>query len=200
MSFTRSIPARPYVDYTRYLPLLRRDFRHRYTYGLTHEFFLVGEAGCDIDHHRSRRGPFARPDLEAVYENLYWCCRECDQNKGDLWPTDEEFTAGLRFLDPCRPEDDHDHHWRTNPDGTLVPLTVTGEYTIERLMLWREMLVFHRARCDRWQQERDELRTWLATRRVSDEQRARLESCLIEFGEWIEPPVFHRPRRSARRH
>src|SRR5687767_10620000 len=117
MIFTRSVPQRVYTDYARYRPLLRGDFRHRCAYCLTHEFYVGGEAGCEIDHHRPQKGPSARPDLVNVYENLFWCCRECNQNKGDVWPSAQEQAQDQRFLDPCRTEDDHDLHWTTHPDG-----------------------------------------------------------------------------------
>lgn len=111
MIFTRSVPPAVFADYTRYRRLLRFDFHYRCAYCLTHEFFLGGEAGCEIDHYRPQRGAYARPDLVNVYENLYWSCRECNQNKGDTWPTPEEVAAGHRFLDPCAAHDDHNLHW-----------------------------------------------------------------------------------------
>lgn len=195
MIFTRSVPPTLYADYSRYRSLLRQDFRYRCAYCLMNEFYLGGEAGCEIDHHRPQHGPAARPDLVNVYENLYWCCRECNQNKGDTWPSPQEWSEGRRFLDPCRPEDDHDLHWRAFSDGTVEPITPPGAYTVENLMLWRDFLVFHRARCFRWQQESIQLRELLATRAVSPEQRNRIEQRMTELAEFLEPPVFHRPRR-----
>ena len=146
MVFTRRVLTRSYSDYTRYRPQLRQDFLHRCAYCLRHEFFVGGEAGCVIDHHRPQGGAFARPDLTSVYENLYWCCNECNGIKSDTWPTPEEFEAGRRFLDPCQPEDDHDLHWRIEEDGSLMALTSVGEYTIDNLVLGREGLVYHRRR------------------------------------------------------
>jgi hypothetical protein len=195
--FTRSIPPVAYNDYTRYRSLLRLDFRYRCAYCLTPEFYVGGEAGCEIEHHRPQKGQSARPDLVHVYENLYWCCRECNQNKGDTWPSPEEFAQGRRFLDPCQPGDDHDLHWETQADGTLRALTPAGEYTIEQLMLWRDFLVFHRARCFRWQEEINNLRELLATRVVSPEQLEMLESRIRELQEWVQPPVFNRVRRTS---
>jgi len=119
MIFRRQ-PVRLYRDYTEYRPFLGQDFHYRCAYCLTHEYFLGGEAGCAIDHHRPLRGPCARPDLLAVYTNLYWCCRECNENKGEAWPSSEEYSRGYRFLDPCQLEDDHDLHWHVLPDGSLV--------------------------------------------------------------------------------
>lgn len=160
-----------------------------------HEFHVGGEAGCEIDHHRPQNGAFARPDLMNVYENLYWCCRECNQNKGDMWPSPEQYNSGLRFLDPCQPEDDHDRHIQTNTDGTITAKTSPGLYTVEHLMLWREMLVFHRERCYRWQKEQIALTELLATRAINDTERSAIETRLAELTPLIEPPVFNRPRR-----
>jgi hypothetical protein len=194
MLFLRSVPPRRYRAYTRYRSLLRRDFQHRCAYCLTHERYLGGEAGCAIDHHRPQRGLHARPDLEHDYANLYWTCQECNTNKGDTWPDAEEEADGMRFLDPCLPDDDHDLHWRTQPDGSVEAITPAGEYTIEHLKLWRDQLAYHRARAYRWQQERDELVGLLARKKMSPEMRTRLEARLVELNEYLEPPVFDRPR------
>lgn len=195
MIFARSVPRRTYADYTRYRSLLRADFRHRCAYCLRHEFFVGGEAGMEIDHHRPQNGTFARPDLASVYENLYWCCGECNGNKGDMWPAPADCDAGRRFLDPCREEDDHDRHLQANPDGTLAPLTETGAYTDEHLLLWRESLVYHRARCFRWQSEHQALLGLIATRAAPEEERVAIEARLRELAEWIDPPVFDRATR-----
>jgi hypothetical protein len=186
---------RSYADYTRYRPFLRQDFRYRCAYCLTHEFYLGGEAGCTIDHYRPQSGPFARPDLISVYENLYWCCHECNQNKGATWPTSEELLAGRRFLDPCRSEDDHDLHWTVVSDGTLSPRTPAGTYTIEQLLLWRDQLVYLRKVQQEWQQERDSLLELREQYVLPPESLRRLESRLAELRQLLEPPVFHRPRR-----
>lgn len=195
MVFTRQLAPRIYTDYTRYRPQLRRDFHHRCAYCLTHEFYLGGEAGCEIDHHRPQRGPYARPDLISLYENLYWCCQECNQNKGDRWPSPDEAALGRRFLDPCLPHDDHELHWETRPDGTLHALTPVGEYTIEHLLLWREQLVYLRQRLAQWQESYQELCELLETRALPHEQRALLEQRLEDLRERIEPPVFHRAKK-----
>jgi len=194
MIFRRSQPARLYRDYTEYRALLRQDFHYRCAYCLTHEYFVGGEAGCTIDHHRPLRGPHARPDLLAEYTNLYWCCRECNENKGDIWPSPEEYARGYRFLDPCQPEDDHDRHWHVLPDGILDPLTPTGEYTIERLKLWRPQLQHYRAGCQRFETERHQIAMLLQTRQLDGERRLWLERRLAEIAEWLAPPVFDRPR------
>lgn len=195
MIFARSVPRRTYADYTRYRPLLRTDFRHRCAYCLRHEFFVGGEAGMEIDHHRPQNGMFARPDLANVYENLYWCCGECNGNKGDTWPMPADYDAGRRFLDTCHEADDHDRHLRANEDGTLTAVTETGEYTNDHLLLWRESLVYHRARCFRWQSAHQALLDLLCARAASEEERVAIEARLRELAEWIEPPIFNRATR-----
>src|SRR5262245_13291358 len=107
MIFTRSVLRVQYADYARYRPYLRVDFRYRSAYCLRHEGHNGGEANFCIDHHRPVRGPHGRPDLEGDYSTLYYTCCECNQNKGDTWPSAKQLAEGKRFLDPCQPEDDH---------------------------------------------------------------------------------------------
>lgn len=197
MIFNRRTMRRTYSDYTRYRPFLREDFLYRCAYCLRNEFFVGGEAGCVIDHHRPQHGPFGRPDLVSVYENLYWCCVECNSIKGDTWPSPEELAQGRRFLDPCQPEDDHNLHWDIEEDGRLSSLTGVGEYTIGRLMLNREGLVYYRQRRRRWEREYEELRAYLAEWELEESVRMVVEARLAELASWIEPPVFDRPRRSG---
>jgi hypothetical protein len=194
MIFRRSIPKRLYRDYNDYRTRLRQDFQYRCAYCLLHEYFLGGEAGCCIDHHRPLRGRYARPDLIADYNNLYWCCRECNENKGDFWPSPDDYHSGLRFLDPCQPQDDHDLHWRILPNGTLEPLTLTGKYTIRRLKLWRPFLQHHRAKTCLLQEEIHDLERRLNVKNLPVEQRSLLERRLQDIQQWLDPPVFHRPR------
>ncbi len=183
-----------YSDYTQYRSLLRTDFQYRCAYCLRHEFFLGGEAGCCIDHHRPIRGAYAHPELIANYSNLYWCCRECNEYKGDTWPSVEKIERGFRFIDPCRPKDDHDLHLRILPDGTLEPLTSAGRYTSDTLRLWRKQLAHYRAEMARCQREVQEIQALLSQKRLPPEERRLLETLLLELLKWLEPPVFHRPR------
>jgi hypothetical protein len=194
MFFTRSVPPKTFADYTQYRPLLRQDFRYRCAYCLRHEYFLGGEAGCCIDHHRPVHGKYARPDLIADYGNLYWCCRECNENKGDAWPDLEAYARGWRFLDPCLPEDDHDLHLRTLPDGSVETLTPPGKYTCDTLKLWRDQLKHFRAEMLRCQTEAVQIRDLLRSKSIPAERRVLLEALLTEIVRWLEPPVFDRPR------
>ena len=186
-----------FSDYRRYRPFLRQDFQFRCAYCLRHEFFVGGEAGCVIDHHRPRGGRHARPDLAGFYGNLYWCCAECNSIKGDTWPSPEEFTNGRRFLDPCVPEDDHDFHWRSEADGSLEALTPVGEYTIAKLALGRESVAYHRACMHRWHSELGHLERLLNERAIDEGTRRLISARLAELANFLNPPRFDRPR-SAR--
>lgn len=194
MIFLRSVPLHTYADYLQYRPLLRRDFQHLCAYCLRHEFFVGGEAGCCINHRHPVNGPYARPDLLSDYSNLYWCCRECNENKGDAWPSPDMVERGLRFLDPCRAEDDHDLHMRVRPDGSLEILTNVGRYTCDMLRLWRAQLAHYRAEMHRCQEEVRQTRALLEQKALPTEQRALLTTLLTDLLRWLEPPVFDRPR------
>jgi hypothetical protein len=194
MIFYRSQDVKSVRDYTQYRGILRVDFQFRCAYCLTHEYFLGGEAGCTIDHFQPLRGLVARPDLAATYSNLFWCCRECNENKGDSWPVPDQFRRGQHFLNPCNPEDDHDLHWRILPDGTLEPTTPAGEYTIEHLKLWRPQLMHHRARVIHYRSTLQQIDALLRDRDVDEQDRTLLEQRITEIESWLNPPVFDRPR------
>jgi len=194
MRFLRSIPKRRYQKYSAYRPLLRSDFQYRCAYCLTHESHLGGEANFAIDHHRPRHGAFARPDLLSMYSNLYWTCRECNENKGDTWTTSEQEAQGIRWLDPCEEWGDHDLHWHITLDGDIHWLTPIGEYTIKRLRLHqRGWLKRHWRKLHQWQQRRTLLIEMVQTREIAAEDRIYWEQQIAELDEFLEPPIFHRP-------
>lgn len=199
MIFFRSQPPKKYADYRLYRPLLRSDFHYRCAYCLRHEFFLGGEAGCCIDHHRPVHGLFSHPDLRNEYNNLYWCCRECNEYKGENWPDAGAIHRGFRFLDPCNSEDDHDLHLRVQVDGSFEILTNAGKYTCDTLRLWRAQLQHHRAEMLRCQDEVQHLRILLMQKSIQKDQRKLLDTMLIELLKWLEPPVFDRPRKNPLR-
>jgi len=101
---------------------------------------------------------------------------------------------GQRFIDPCSPTDDHNHHWRTLSNGDLEPLTPAGEYTIEQLKLWRPFLQHHRAKTLLLQEEARMLEDRLTTKRLSTPRRSLLETRLRDITQRLEPPIFDRPR------
>ncbi len=198
MIFTRNPPVRRYRDYTRYRPALRRDFQNRCAYCLSHEFFMGGEAGFEIDHYRPQNGTYPRPDLVTEYSNLYWSCGECNSNKGDIWPSPEDESQGLRFIDPCTPEGDHEKHWHYHRDGTLEALTLAGEFTEEKLLLWRPFLQNRRRQQFADQEEEQQISAKLKDKVVDAERRLELEQRLSEIKERLTPPAYDRARRGER--
>lgn len=189
MIFPRSVPRRKYRAYESYREQLRRDFRYRCAYCLTLEGHNGGAANYCIDHFRPRGGSFGHPDLTNEYANLYWCCRECNEIKGDAWPDQELQAQGFRFLDPCRPEDDHDLHWRVHPDGFLEPFTPPGGFTIEYLRLNRPTLVYRRQQIMAFWQAAEEIELSLR-QPLSPTERKILEDHLRDLRIWLEPPIF----------
>ncbi len=196
MIFTRSIPKRRYRNYSLYRSLLRTDFQHRCAYCLVHEYHNGSDANFSIDHHRPRNGMYARRDLENEYANLYWCCNECNQNKGDQWTSPQEETLGFGWLDPCESWGDHDLHWQINSDGEIAWLTSVGEYTVKKLMLHeREWLKDYWREIAKRQNLREMLMASLETREIPSMERTLIEQRLQELNRYLEPPVFHRPYR-----
>ena len=198
MIFQRSTPPRNYRDYTRYRKLLRGDFQYRCAYCLTHEASLGGEANFSIDHHRPLGGTYARPDLETVYTNLYWTCRECNENKADHWTSPEEEAQGFRWIDPCEEWGNHELHWQITPEGSINWLTPIGEYTVIRLRLHRRAwLKRHWQQLYEWQQTCDELLDLLSYKELPEELAERLRVQVRLLHRQLEPPIFDRARTNS---
>lgn len=198
MIFTRKPPKRKYKNYTGYRPSLRHDFKNRCAYCLTHEFFVGGEAGFEIDHFRPQRGTYGRPDLVAEYTNLYWSCGECNSKKGEVWPSPDDESQGFCYIDPCTPEGDHEKHWRFHRDGSLEALTLSGEYTEEKLLLWRPFLQNRRQQQFDDQEDEQNISEKLTRKNVNAERRAELEHRLTEIRKRLTPPAFDRVRQGDR--
>ena len=193
MIFRRSPNVPQLSDYLEYRdPYLRPDFEYRCAYCLTHEYyFLDGEAG-EVDHHRPLHPPEGLgkdfSHLKNVYGNLYWSCPRCNLYKGNRWPTDAQYAAGERFLDPC--VEDHDAHWDTLTDGTISAKTVTGRYTIRNIRLDRSRLNKRRAEFSRDQHKLAQILRELEQAAITPEHRRTLLERLEDVQERIRPPVW----------
>lgn len=89
-----------------------------------------------IDHYRSlSKGGDDHPD------NLVYCCARCNQHKGEYWP---ELPDDLPLWNPRR--ELPSHHFHAIADGSLVPQTDIGAFTLRRLNLNRPQLVARRRR------------------------------------------------------
>jgi hypothetical protein len=134
-------PVTKYGDYKPYLQLL---FRSRCAYCISHEEKLGGYDAMEVDHFR----PWGRTEfkhLKKEWANLYYACRGCNLHKSNHWPTTDQESRGLRFIDPCN-EDPDDHirltrHLKTGELSWLRPLTPVGRYTIDKIRLNRKQLV-----------------------------------------------------------
>ncbi len=193
MIFERTPDVPPLNDYLEYRdPYLRPDFEYRCAYCLTHEhYFLDGEAG-EVDHHRPLHPPEGLgkgfSHLRNVYENLYWSCPRCNLYKGNRWPTDAQYVAGERFLDPCA--EDHEAHWDTHPDGTVSARTPTGRYTIRNIRLDRPRLNKRRADFARDQRKLAQILQELEQTAITPEHRWTLLERLGDVQERTSPPVW----------
>lgn len=87
-----------------------------------------GKAAFHIDHYRPKS---KFPNLSASYGNLYYCCRACNVNKGDYWPTPED--ASRYFIpNPC----EHRMFSHLRYRGAHVEAqSDAGRWTIEHLDL-----------------------------------------------------------------
>jgi hypothetical protein len=77
-------------------------------------------------------------------------------------------------------------------------LTLAGEYTEEKLLLWRPFLQERRAQAFRDQEEANEIEEKLRYKEIRPEMRALFERRLAEIKRRLKPPVYHRVRRDDR--
>jgi len=120
-------------EYQDYRPWLRRDFLYSCAY------CTMSEAEAEairfvIDHYEPVS---ARADLKDVYDNLMYCCDECNLRKGNRCPPDSARKEGFRFFRPDH--DQHDAHFELN-GVRLKPRSNVGEFSIEAIDLNRALL------------------------------------------------------------
>jgi hypothetical protein len=106
------------------------------------EIDSAGELTVDHFHPKIRGGT---DDLT----NLLYCCVRCNQYKADYW---SGVADAPKLWNPR--QEALDVHLLLLADGTLYPVTPTGEFTLHRLRLNRVPLVAYRLRK---QQQSEEL-------------------------------------------
>jgi hypothetical protein len=126
-----AVPAAlQYGEYRRYL-------RHDFIYSCAYCTMSEAEAQAirfTVDHYEPRN---ARPELQHQYENLMYCCDECNLRKGDRCPPSQARTEGYRFF---RPDQDlHQEHFEKS-GRRLEGKSNTGRYSIDALDLNRHSL------------------------------------------------------------
>lgn len=135
-----------------------------------------------IDHFRPKS---KFPQLECSYENLYYCCNDCNSYKGSAWPSDSLQLRGIYFPDPCEC-DPYSKHLSLRPDGLVDPLTPPGEFSLEVLRLNRETCVRVRKRRHRLKERINALRAELKRIQCPKDVRTLLEQVLAESQAELE--------------
>lgn len=113
-----------YTDYSSYKPWLRDEYDFRCVYCLAREVWDLNATGVasgfGIDHMRSQRDA---PDEEASYENLCYCCNDCNSLKG------------AQSLPQPLIDEPLDRHFRINEDGSVSAITAEGIWLRDCLLL-----------------------------------------------------------------
>lgn len=93
-----------------------------------------------VDHYKPK-GIHRFAHLVSAYENLYYCCGNCNSRKNDYWASDEN--AGPHIVNPCDYE--MAGHLRfDSKTGRVEPKTPHGKHTEELLQLNDEAVVQYR--------------------------------------------------------
>lgn len=113
-----------YEDYRSFKPWLRDEHDYRCVYCLCREQWnltsAVGQSGFGADHIESQ---FNSPEGARRYENLCYCCNDCNSRKGK------------RSLPRVLAESSIGDHISVNTDGTLTVRTPEGEWLRDALFL-----------------------------------------------------------------
>lgn len=120
----------PGLKYGQYRRFLRTDFFYSCGYCAVSEY-EAGGVRFTIDHYEPVS---ARPELEDTYDNLIYCCDECNIRKGDLTPPPEARAKGFRFF---RPDQDVRSDHMELSGQRLSHITHVGQFSIDALDLNR---------------------------------------------------------------
>jgi hypothetical protein len=144
--------------------MLRRRFQFRCGYCGVSERDVGAE--LTVDHFQPRsQGGLHEP------ENWVYCCHAGNEFKGDFWQP----SAPRHILHPLR--DELAAHLIEQEDGTLLALSETGTFHIERLHLNRQPLVAYR--CERRRLE------------AARQSQARLRERLQQLEEQVQALTAH---------
>jgi hypothetical protein len=128
----------PGLPYNEYKGSLREDFLWACAYCTISEYEAQA-IRMTIDHYEPQK---VRPDLVNSYENLMYCCDDCNVLKGDRCPPEAARVDGHRFF---RPDKDYRHEnfqkGLKQTDIYLDGRTNVGKFTIEFLDLNRATLL-----------------------------------------------------------
>lgn len=125
------VPAN--LPYGKCKPWLRSDFIFQCAYCTMSEAEAQG-IRFTIDHYEPQS---ARPDLVDQYDNLMYCCDQCNELKGDRVPPPTARDNGVRYF---RPDTDR---WREHFERQGVRIngrSPAGEFSIQAIDLNRQRL------------------------------------------------------------
>jgi hypothetical protein len=175
--FTRRETPPFSANYRHYVPYLRKDFLYQCAYCERTEAYMSGEESFEVEHFRPRS---IFPDLSSAYHNLYYCCRRCNGNKGNTWPSETDIAERRQFVDPCL-EDLYQGHLLVRSDGDVDWLTPSGEYSRlhlglhrEGLKRWRRARANARLKMPLWKALEAELKAGLEKTQEREEKEQRL--------------------------
>lgn len=120
-------------NYKEYRPYLRRDFFYSCAYCTMSEVEATA-IRFTIDHYEPQK---KSPHLVNVYENLLYCCDECNTRKGVHALSDAVRKLGYRLF---RPDFDAREQHFLATDRRVAGKTPVGEYTVDAVALNRNSL------------------------------------------------------------
>ncbi len=106
------------------------------------EASVFGIETFGVDHFRPKK---LFPELTLVYDNLYYCCNDCNRYKGPVWPSAEQLARGYFFPDPCECDPLVDHI-QEQADCRWEAISKAGVFALEALRLNREACLRFRSR------------------------------------------------------
>lgn len=135
----RKLSPRQFKQYRTYKRYLQTEFSRVCVYCRQPDS-SAPNLNFGVDHYRPKSiARFA--NLVCDYENLYYCCSNCNSRKNNDWPLDEK--AGPYVVNPC----DHEMaaHLRFNSKtGQVETRTPYGKHTEELLQLNDDAVVQYR--------------------------------------------------------
>ena len=135
--------CKKFQDYKEHL---RRDFEYRCVYCTIHENEYGSHQNFCVEHFKPKS---IFPELKCDYNNLFYACNPCNNNKGADWPNKDYFNKlGFYYIDPC--EEDYEDHFKLNlTTYKLEHQTNAAMYMIKRIRLNRRQLIRLRLKRDK---------------------------------------------------
>lgn len=120
-------PRRAFKNYRRFKPILQAEFSRVCVYCRQPDS-QHSQLTYTVDHYKPKS---IAPELACDYDNLFYCCHQCNTYKGVYWPAAK---TDLRLINPCA--DAMAVHVKFDKDsGEMVALSVEGDWLISLLRL-----------------------------------------------------------------